>query len=313
MGTAIPLVQPNRNAGIRFFVRNLDNHVTEVDAVRRSRKRSNGRNSIIALAVAQREASLAILDHASSKVHRQNAHGIGLRRFCLPHAHPIRFKISRLVRSDFNVVTRPAANGQVHDDVLRRKLLDFGRAIVACKLLVVKIKTEGRFVPFHCVRMETSRAIRVVVLVSAKRSFVVPRRAMAVVPARVSVMQVVMVLLTRCGNFKNIDFRRPAVLQRPERRPCTLLPRSLEAAFDIAILHFEVSLGVNRTRGVIDRNFLVIELCLRPVSGGFRMLFLFTLELESSIRNYDVFLGAIGAVVVRGAPIVGRVPLFLVE
>ena len=99
-------------------------------------------------------------------------------------------------------------------------------------------------------------------------------------------------------------------MQSPECRPRSLLPRSLEAALDVAVLHFEFALGVNCARSVIDRNFFVVE--LSRFSVGVRMLFLFALELESSIGNNDVFFGTVCTMVVRRAPVVSRVPLFLV-
>ena len=159
--------------------------------------------------------------------------------------------------------------------------------------------------------MEPRRAIYVIVLVSAKRRLVVPRRAMTVIPARVGVMQIVMMLLARCRNFENVNFGRPAILQSPERRPRTLLPRSLEAALDVAILDFKFALGINRARSVIDRYFFVVE--LSRFSIGFRVLFLFALELERSIGNNHVLFGTIGTVVVGRTPVVSRVPLFLVK
>ena len=122
-----------------------------------------------------------------------------------------------------------------------------------------------------------------------------------------------MMLFARSRNFKNVDFRRPTILQRPEGRPRSLLPRSLESSFDIAVLHFKMILGINRTRGVVDWDFLVVELRLGPVSRSLGMLFLFALQLERTVGNDHVLLGAVGAVVMRRAPVVRGIPLFLVE
>ena len=72
-------------------------------------------------------------------------------------------------------------------------------------------------------------------------------------------------------------------------------------------------LGINRTRGVVNGNFLVVELRLGPVPSSFRMLLLFTLELKRTVRDDYVLFGTVGAVVVRGAPVVRRVPLCLIE
>ena len=313
VSAAIPLVQAHRDARILRFIRSIEREVAKIDAVSRTRKRRDCRNRVIALAVAQRKLVVRRLDHASAKVHREDAHRIGLRGLGLPYAHPIRLEIRGLVRSDFNVIARPAANGQVHDDVLRRKLLDFGRAIETGELLVVKVKTECRLIPFHGVVMEAGGTVRVVVLVATERSLVIPRRAMAAVPARVGVMQVVVVLLARRRNLEDVDFRRPTILQCPEGRPRSLLPRGLETAFDVAVLHFEMILGIDCTRGVVDGNFLVVELRLGPVPSSFRMLLLFALQLERTVGDYHVLFGAVGAVIMRGAPVVRRVPLSLIQ
>ena len=136
---------------------------------------------------------------------------------------------------------------------------------------------------------------------------------MTVVPTRVGVMQVVMVLLARCRNFKDIDFRGPAILQCPECRPRSLLPRCLEAAFDIAVLHFEMILGIDCTRGIVDRDFLVVELRLGPIPRCLGMLLLFALELERTVRDDHVLFGTVGTVIVRRAPVVRRVPFCLIE
>ena len=100
-------------------------------------------------------------------------------------------------------------------------------------------------------------------------------------------------------------------MQSPEGRPGSLLRRSLEAAFNVTVLDFEVSLGIDGARSVVDGDFLVVELRLFPV--GIRMDFLFAFKLECAVRDNHVFFGAVSSVVVRRAPVIRRVPLFLVE
>ena len=72
-----------------------------------------------------------------------------------------------------------------------------------------------------------------------------------------------------------------------------------------------MAFGVNCARSVIDRDFLVVEFGLS--SCGIRVCFLFSLELERSIGNNHVFFGAVGAMVMRRAPVVRRIPLFRVK
>ena len=100
-------------------------------------------------------------------------------------------------------------------------------------------------------------------------------------------------------------------MQRPERRPGSLLRRSLEAAFDVTVLDFKFSLGINGTRCVVNRDFFTVELGRSAASIG--VLFLFAFKFERTIGDDHVLFGAVGAVVVRRSPVVCRVPLFLVE
>ena len=71
------------------------------------------------------------------------------------------------------------------------------------------------------------------------------------------------------------------------------------------------ALSIDSARGVVHRDFLVVELRLAPVGIGMHLLF--ALQLERTVGDNHVLLGAIGAVVVRGAPVVRGVPLALVE
>ena len=52
----------------------------------------------------------------------------------------------------------------------------------------------------------------VIVFMTAKRFLMIPGRAMFIIPAWVCVMQIIVVLVTRSRNFKNVNFWRPAIL-----------------------------------------------------------------------------------------------------
>src|SRR5574344_2335187 len=134
----------------------------------------------------------------------------------------------------------------------------------------------------------------------------IPGGAVRRVPGRIRIMQIIMMKRPRRRYFKNVDFGRPAVLEHPERGPCSELPRSLEPSFDVAVLHRELPVRIDSARCVIGGTS---PAAARRRLRGVRVTPEFSLDAELAAGDRHIFRGAVRPVIVRMPPVVSRIPL----